>query len=98
MRISSQQRWTQANGRHEALDTILPLYARPQPVDDKWPLQCRPDGLPRVERSEWVLEHHLHLLPDEPERRAAETRDIGLVEQDGASRVWHQAQYGLSKT
>src|SRR5207244_2883584 len=68
----------------QLLDLLLTAALVPDAVDLHRVADDRPDALARVERRVRVLEDHLHLAPQRPQRPRAQPADRGAAEDDVA--------------
>src|SRR5439155_4370521 len=71
------------DGAEQLVHALFDLPRRDDPVDPERPLDVVPDRLYWVERSEGVLEDHLHLRAVAQDVAAApDARDVAALEQD----------------
>jgi hypothetical protein len=75
---------------HQLLNPLLALLAVGDAVDVERVADDRPDPLARVQRRVRVLEDHLDLAPECPQRATLEGGDVVAVELDGALGDWQQ--------
>ena len=84
MRVAARVLGREADEPEQLAHLRGDLAPRVGVVDPHRQRDARADPLARVQRRVRVLEDHLHVAPDRPQRRAAERRDVAPVELDGA--------------
>src|SRR6202035_4488822 len=83
MRETLRRAWVEANQRQQLLSARKGLRSRDamsdRPVGDD-----PPNAATRIERSEWILEHHLDLLAGGPQSSPAGLGEIQFADADDA--------------